>query len=443
MTMTAREAAFKALTVYKKTGSWTDAVLNNVLTREKLDERESALASRLFYGVVQNMALCDYYIAHFSSVKLFKMQPQVLGILRLSVYQLVFMSKIPVNAAVSEGVELAKKFSNPRAASFVNAVLRKLSANMDRLPAVKAETAAERLSILYSHPEWLVRAFISRLGEEEAEALLKINNEPAIMTAMVNTLKADVQTVLTSLDKAGAGARAHPWLPDCLELKSAHRLDRLEAFKDGWFYIQDPAAALSVRAAEPKPELSVIDGCAAPGGKSFAAAVLMEDQGSVLSCDIRENKLLRVKDGAQRLGLKCVEPRLLDARELNEKLVGKADLVIADVPCSGLGVIRKKPEIRYKNPAEFEKLPEYQLQILKNLSQYVKPGGVLMYSTCTLLEQENETVVAEFLKSNTDYMVEPFTLPEPLGKIEAGMLTLWPQINGTDGFFISKIRRKS
>ena len=443
MPMTARQAAFKALSAHSKTGVWTDTVLNSVLSREDLSERDAALASRLFYGVVQNMTLCDWYIAAFSSVKLFKMQPQVLGILRLSVYQLVFLSKIPVNAAVNEGVELAKQYANPRATSFVNAVLRKLSANLEHLPPVVADTEATRLSILYSHPEWLVRAFIARLGGDGAEALLKINNEPADMTAAVNTLKTDAQSLIESLNAENDDAQKHPWLENCLILKNTHRLDRLMAFRDGLFYIQDPAAMLAVKASAPKPGMFVIDGCAAPGGKSFAAGILMEDDGRILSCDIRDKKLGRIQDSADRLGIKCIETSRVDARQPDETLFGKADIVIADVPCSGLGIIRKKPEIRYKNPEELKAMPKLQLMFLQNLSKYVRPGGVLLYATCTVLQCENEDVAKEFLKANADFQPEPFCLPEPIGEVGTGMMTLWPHLHATDGFFICKLRRVS
>ncbi len=368
MPMTARDAAFRALTAHMRTGVWTDAVLDGILRRENLSDRESALASRLFYGVVQNLALLDHYIAAFSSVGLSKLQPQVRSILRLGVYQLVFMSKIPVNAAVSESVELAKRFANPRAASFTNAVLRKLSANSQRLPPVAAETECTRLSIQYSHPEWLVRAFTGRLGAEGAEALLKADNEPAVLTAMGNTRKSDATAVIRSLSESGAAAAAHPWRPGCLEIKNAHRPDRLEAFREGWLYIQDPAAALAVMAADAGPGMFVVDGCAAPGGKSFGAAVGMKDSGHILACDMREKKTALISEGARRLGLQCIEPRVMDARVPDETLFGRADAVLADVPCSGLGVIRKKPEIRYKKPEELEGLPELQLRILQNLS---------------------------------------------------------------------------
>ncbi|NLT14147.1 MAG: 16S rRNA (cytosine(967)-C(5))-methyltransferase RsmB, partial [Clostridiales bacterium] len=215
MPVNAREAALKALIRVRRNGAWSDAALNSVLIKENLDERDAALSARLFYGVGQNLALCDYYISAFSSVKTAKMEPQVLDILRLCVYQLVFMSKIPVNAAVNEGVELAKKYSNPRAAGFVNAILRKMAVKLpEQLPAVTGATPRERLSVQYSHPAWLVDAFIERLGEEGAEALLKANNAEAVMTARVNTLKTDARTLISSLQKEQADASMHSWLPD-------------------------------------------------------------------------------------------------------------------------------------------------------------------------------------------------------------------------------------
>lgn len=443
MPVNAREAALKALMKVRRYGIWSDAALDNVLKKENLDVREAALAARIFYGVVQNLALCDYYISAFSSVKTKIMEPQVLDILRLCVYQLVFMSKIPVNAAVYEGVELAKKYSNPRAAGFVNAILRKMAARLPvHLPAVTGATPCERLSVQYSHPAWLVDAFIERLGVEDAEALLKTNNEEAVMTARVNTLKTDAQTLISALQKERADASLHPWLPDCLELRNTRRIECLRTFSEGHFYIQDPAAILAVAAAGAKPGMFVLDACSAPGGKSFAAAIDMGGLGRIVSCDISEKKLRRVTAGARRLGIEIIETRVMDARVNNTNFVGKADIVLADVPCSGFGVIRKKPEIRYKPQHETAGLPELQLQIISNLSQYVKPGGILLYSTCTLLKRENEDIIESFLDARSDFYPESFELPEPAGKSVLGMTTLWPHIHGTDGFFICRLRRK-
>lgn len=441
MVISAREAALKALAAYRKNGAWTDAALNAVLLRGNIDERDAALASRIFYGVIQNRTLCDFYISAFLSVKLSALEPMVLDILRLSVYQLTFMSKIPVSAAVNEGVSLAKKHSNPRAAGLVNAVLRKISLNLDKLPEVRGEDIIERLSVLYSHPVWLVKVFCGRLGEEGAEALLKADNSDAVMTVNVNTIKADTQSVLSSLNEDHADAVMHPWLENCLEIRHAHHLERLRAFTDGQIYVQDAAALLAVRAAGPKPGMLVIDGCSAPGGKSFASAIEMMDTGRVLSCDINEKKLRRVLSGAQRMGLTIIETRQMDARAAEPSLFDKADIVLADVPCSGFGVIRKKPEIRFKPESEIEKLPELQLEIINTLSKYVKRGGILLYSTCTLLQRENEDVVEAFLKTHQDYYPETFLLPEPIGEVTTGMLTLWPHVHGTDGFFICRLRR--
>lgn len=442
MSINAREAALKALSRVRRTGAWSDAALNSVLLSACQDDRDKALVSRIFYGVIQNLSLCDYYIAAFSSVKPSKMEPQVLDILRMSVYQLVFMSKIPVNAAVHEGVELTKKHANPRAAGLVNAVLRKIASNLQCLPSVTGTTEVERLSILYSHPQELVSAFIARLGKDGAAELLEKNNGDAAITVILNPLKTDISSLIVSIQNDQAEVGIHPWLENCLELHSAHQIERLEAFRGGAFYVQDPAAVLSIQALGLQKGMFVIDGCAAPGGKSFAAAIGIGDSGKVLSCDINEKKLLRVSEGVKRLGLTSIETRIQDAREQNAALIRKADIVIADVPCSGYGVIRKKPEIRYKPINETEKLPELQLQILNNLAEYVKPGGVVLYSTCTLLERENEGVIQSFLNSHSDFEPEGFLLPGPVGEVATGMVTLWPHIHGTDGFFICKLRRK-
>lgn len=443
MPINAREAAFKALSKVRRSGAFTDAALNSVLIKANLNERDASLAARIFYGVEQNQALCDFYIDSFTSFKTTKMEPQVLDILRLSVYQLVFMSKIPVNAAVHEGVELAKKHANPRAAGLVNAVLRKISSSLDHLPVVTGADAVTRLSVQYSHPVWLVEEFVSQLGEEGAEQLLDTNNREAVITVKINTLKTDAQTLIASLRDDQVEAAAHPWLENCLVLRNTHHIERLTAFNEGDFYVQDPAAILSILAAAPLPGMAVIDGCAAPGGKSFAAAIEMQDTGCILSCDINGKKLERVQEGASRLGIGTIQTRIMDALEPDSNLFGSADIVLADVPCSGFGVIRKKPEIRYKPEREVIELPTLQLRIIDNLARYVKPGGILLYSTCTLLKSENEDVVQAFLETHSDFQPEPFAVSGPIGEAVSGMATLWPHIHGTDGFFICRLRRTS
>ena len=453
--MTAREAAAIALgECRRKTPA--DKALRAVIENEALTQRDKRLATRIFNGVLQNMALCDYYIAFYSSTGLKNIEPRVLDIMRISAYQMVFLTKIPYSAAVNEGVALAKKYSNPRAAGFVNAVLRKIAVSAERgeLPEIVGDDE-RRLSIKYSHPIWLVREFFSILGIEGAESLLKANNtEAPPVTAQVNTLLTDSDEALSILRGEGVAAEKHEWMEDCLELRGIGDIARLSAFKRGCIYIQDTAAKLVVVAAGPKPGDILIDGCAAPGGKSFAAAIAMENSGRIVAFDITAVKLHLIEDGARRLGVSIIEALERDASVMAQNTAlheagsrhgieeNMADIVLADVPCSGFGVIRKKPDIRHKNEKKIEGLPEIQKRIIKGLSSFVKPGGVLMYSTCTILKRENEDVIEWFLQEDKSFVPEGFLLPG-VGAVPEGKITLWPHIHGTDGFFICKLRRLS
>ncbi|MDR3278060.1 MAG: 16S rRNA (cytosine(967)-C(5))-methyltransferase RsmB [Oscillospiraceae bacterium] len=420
MSISAREAAFAALSAFRRSGVFPGVTLEG--KSDKLaDARDAALATQLTQGVLRNTALCDYYIAAFSSVRLNRIEPKVLDILRLSVYQLAFL-RIPASAAVNEGVALVKKHAGERAVSFANALLRRAAANAGKLPEVKAASERERLSILYSHPLWLVDA----LGGDGA--LLRANNEPPPVTARVNTLKTDAASALESLRADGVSAEPHTVLSDFIELRGMGRLERLEAFRKGYIYIQDPGAYLAAAACGVKPGDTVIDGCAAPGGKSFALALAMQNSGKILACDLPK-KIRRIEDGARRLGLGVITAYARDAREYVPEWDGSADVVLADAPCSGFGVIRRKPEIRYKTEGELAGLPEIQRAILGNLSRYVKPGGVLLYATCTPLRRENEDVIEDFLRGS-DFE-------------KRDMITLLPHIHHTDGFFICKLRRNA
>ncbi|MPM60047.1 Ribosomal RNA small subunit methyltransferase F [bioreactor metagenome] len=233
----------------------------------------------------------------------------------------------------------------------------------------------------------------------------------------------------------------HPWLPGCLILSETGDMEKLSAFKEGLFYIQDPAARMAVTAAGLGTGMRVLDACAAPGGKTFSAALDMKDQGEILSCDVHAHKKKLIELGAGRLGLACVKTSVMDAKKHSKALEGSFDAVIADVPCSGLGVIRKKPEIHYKSEPELAELPMIQLAILENVSAYVKSGGVLLYATCTLLRRENEEVADAFLKGHPEFHPESFSLPGPIEEVAEGRITLWPQRCGTDGFFLAKFRK--
>lgn len=438
----AREVAVLTLAACEKQGAWSDVYLKKMLNQAGLDRRDAALATRLCFGVLQNRLLLDFYLNQFSKVKSEKLEPKVRACLRIALYQLLMMDKIPPRAAVDQSVSIARKHSqNPRSAGLVNAVLRTFLRAGENLPSVEGESTAKTLSLRYSHPLWLVEEWIELLGEEEAKALLKVDNEPIPAVAQVNCVKASFRRVAEELESQGVSVSSHPWMPDCFFLSGAGDLEQLSAYRQGMFYIQDTASRLAVESVVLRPGDRVLDCCAAPGGKSFAAAIAMENKGEIISCDIHPHKIKLIQAGRDRLGLTCISPIEQNARVFVPQWDGSFDVVLADVPCSGLGIIRKKPDIRFKDPGPLEDLPQIQRDILEHVSRYVRPGGTLLYSTCTLRRQENEENIQIFLSANREFTLEPFTLPGPVGQTD-GMVTLWPHIHATDGFFIAKLRRK-
>ena len=437
--MGARETALNALIACRKEGAWSNGVLKEYILRDRLDSRDAALATRLCYGVLQNRMKLDFYLKQLLTGKVRDLHPVVRDILHLGLYQLTELDKVPDSAAVNESVTLAKKYCKKQrfAPGLVNAVLRKASAEKDALkqPASWVDK--------YSHPQELVDLLIKDIGKPRMEGMLKANNEAPQTMIQVNTLKITANQLAEKLEESGVSVQPHGWMADCLVLGSTGAIENLTAFKEGLFYVQDPAARLSVYCAQlPKADINVLDCCAAPGGKSFAAAIAMGGKGSIVSCDVHAHKVGLIRSGADRLGLPAITAKRQDATENNPAWNAQMDVVIADVPCSGYGIIRKKPDIRYKDPASMEDLPQLQLAILRNQARYVKKGGVLLYSTCTLLRRENEDVVAAFLAENDEFYLEPLRLPAPFPGNESGMLTLVPGEYDTDGFFISRLRRK-
>lgn len=428
-----RLAALEVLEKCRRSGAWSSAAIDAVIKKYDLDAVQSALTSALSLGVIQNIMLCDYYIDFFSSSP--KIEPKVRDILREAVYQLMFMDRIPQSAAVNEAVALTKKLGYSRASGFVNAVLRKICASLDNLPEIPKDDKAEYLSIKYSHPKWLAEKLIGEKGFDFAEAFFEANNRAPETCIQVNTLKTDIDTLTEAFNTAGVSCKKHEWLPDALIVSG--NVTKLPGFAEGEFYVQDAAAKSAVCVADIRPQMSVLDACSAPGGKSFAAAIKMENSGRILSCDLHEKKLNLIKSGAERLGIDIITTEAFDARTpRNEEF----DAVIADVPCSGLGVIRKKPDIRFKSESELNDLPEIQYAILDNVSRCVKAGGELIYSTCTVLKAENECIVDKFLSVHSEFSAEDFILPS--GKeSQNGMYTFWPNVEGTDGFFVCKLRR--
>lgn len=436
----AREAALKALERCRRDGAWSGASIDGVIKKYSLERRDAALASRLCLGALQNGSLCDYYIDLYCSRGASRLEPKLRDILRLGVYQLLFLDRIPARAAVNESVALCKSAGLDRAGGLVNAILRRIAENRDALPDIPGAGTAEYLSIKYSHPLWLVRRVCAERGYAFTEAFLAANNSPSGITIQVNTLKVGLSDYKCELDAAGIEYRETELLPGCLELAGGS-IDALPGYGEGLFYVQDRAARMAVDIAAPESASRVMDACAAPGGKSFAAAIAMRNTGNILARDIHEKKLALIRSGAQRLGIDIIETQARDAREPDAASEAGFDLVIADVPCSGFGVMGKKPEIRLKKEDEIAKLPEIQRQILDNVSAFVKPGGTLLYSTCTILRAENEEIAEGFLAAHSEF--EPLDFKTCDIASARGMYTFWPNTDGTDGFFAAKMRRKT
>lgn len=437
----ARETAVLTLAACERQGAWSEGHLKRAIRERGLDRRDAALATQLCFGVLQNKLLLDWRLAQVCSMKLEKLDVKILCDLRVAAYQLLFLDKIPPSAAVNEAVELAKKHSrNPRAAGLVNGVLRALLRQGEG-PEIRGRDRIETLSIRYSHPRWLVEKFVELLGLEGAQALMEANGRQPPTTVQVNTLRTTPERLADGLRAQGVEVEPHPWLSGCLLLTGTGDLERLDAFRRGEFYVQDAASRLAVMASGAGPGTRVLDCCAAPGGKSFATAIAMEDRGELVSCDIHPHKIKLLEAGRDRLGLSVMVPCLQDAAKTREDWVGRFDTVLIDVPCSGLGIIRKKPDIRYKDPEPLGGLPEVQRRILDNCAQYVRPGGTLVYSTCTLLEAENGGVVDGFLRDHGQFELAAFDLPR-FGPQPGGRMTFWPHIHGTDGFFVARLHRK-
>ena len=437
--MGARETALNALIACRKDGAWSNGVLKDYILRDRLDSRDAALATRLCYGVLQNRNKLDFYLKQLLTGKLKDLHPAARDILHLGLYQIYEMDKIPESAAVNESVTLAKKYcKNPKAASLVNGVLRNAVRTKGSLK--EPVSYADR----YSHPDDLISLLKADLPKGKLEPMLIANNAAPQTVVQVNTLKMTQNELVKLLEQEGVKAQPHGWMKDCLVLDRTGNLEKLNTFREGLFYVQDPAAKLSVLCAKlPQEDIKVLDCCSAPGGKSFASAIAMGGRGQITSCDVHAHKIGIIENGAARLKLSNITAKQQDATIRVPEWEDTMDVVIADVPCSGLGIIRKKPDIRYKSLKEMEDLPQLQLAILENQSAYVKKGGVLIYSTCTVLKRENEDIVRAFLQKHDDFYLEPLELPEVFPKNETGMLTLIPGEYDTDGFFISRLRRKA
>ncbi|MBO7178924.1 MAG: 16S rRNA (cytosine(967)-C(5))-methyltransferase RsmB [Clostridia bacterium] len=438
MNITARQAAFLILLKIEKDKAYSNIALDSAVRAYSLDSTDCAFISRLVYGVTERKITLDYVISKFLKQPIKKLKPEVLVILRLGTYQLLFMDKIPESAAVNESVLLTKSNKCDFASGLVNAVLRKVSKEGKEI--LDSLSGEERISVLYSAPIELVKFLKYHYNEENAEKILKSALEPKEITIRVNTLRTTEDELIAVLKEENIIAKK-TFFKNALTLDAKGAVYELSAYKKGLFYVEDISSQICVSELGLKENDKFIDICSAPGGKSFTAAQYMNDKGEIYSCDIHSHRVELIKSGAERLGIKAIKPTKNDATIYNEQFKN-ADCVLCDVPCSGLGIIGKKPEIKYKSLDEIKELIPIQKQILCTASEYVKKGGTLIYSTCSINPNENRKVCDWFLKENNDF-VSVRVAPELERCIDEGdYLTLTPHINNCDGFFIAKFMRK-
>lgn len=429
-----RRVAFDILYKIEKDNAYSNLTLDGVLSLSGLDARDRAFVSALVYGVTERRLTLDYQLASCLDKPLKKLKPQILIILRLGVYQLFFMDKVPDSACVNESVKLTKECGCSFASSLVNAVLRKCARNGLLLPD---ENSPDYISIKYSCPRPLCDKWISEYGLDDTVALLSSSIGSSDTVIRVNTVKTNDAVLRERLQNEGVTVR-DGYADHSLVLSDYGDLEQLESYREGLFHVQDTASQLCVRALSPRPGQTVYDVCSAPGGKAFTAAEMMENTGEVLAFDLYAHRVGLIREGAKRLGLDIITAEEGDAAVFNPELK-KADCVLCDVPCSGLGIIRRKPEIRYKSLESLDGLPEIQYKILRTACRYVKTGGRLVYSTCTLNKKENEDVVNRFLTENRSFSLASDGMGEGYPK---AMQTLMPHKNNSDGFFIAVLERK-
>ncbi len=424
---------------------YSHVIIRDVLNKYNyLSGQEKAFMKRLFEGTLERMIELDYLLDQFSKVKVAKMKPVIRTIMRMSVYQILYMDAVPDSAACNEAAKLAGKKGFSTLKGFVNGVLRNIVRNKEQLPYPDREKDFEAyLSVTYSMPMWIVKLWIKQLGKEKTETLLKgLLAEHPVTIRLRHEVAAELEKALQG---QGGTIEKQAYLPYAYRIAKTDDISQLPGYDEGAFVIQDVSSMLAIEALGIKPGMKILDICAAPGGKSMLAADKLAGIGEVEARDISEYKVALMQENFDRCGLQNVKAVCKDATQPDENWIGQADIVIADVPCSGLGVIGKKRDIKYKmNPDAIRDIIALQEQILEKAVSYVKPGGLLLFSTCTINQDENEAHVKLLQdKFNMTPMSLNETLPEILHSetTKQGYLQLLPGIHDTDGFFISVLKK--
>ena len=443
--MNERMIILETLLLIDKENGFDNKIINQVLDKfSYLDKQERSFIKRVVEGTVERRLELDYIINCYSNTKINKCKPVIRALLRMSVYQLKYMDTVPESAVCNEAVKIASKKGFSTLKGFVNGVLRNIARNIENIEYPDINTI-EGLSIRYSCPEWLVKQLVSEQGMDITEAILKDSLEAKPLYVRTNQSRISTDDLRRRFEAANLSYKKAPYLPYAFVLNNIDSLERIDAFNEGLFQVQDLSSMLVAELAGINPGDTVVDCCAAPGGKSMHALDILNGTGRVISCDVSEYKVNMIRDNVTRCGFTNSELMVADATVHNSQLDNTADVLIADLPCSGLGVIGRKNDIKYNISIDKEEsLVKLQRQILENVSRYVKPGGIMMFSTCTIHRAENEDNV-EWIEKNLDFTQVPIKdkLPDALAKrCRGGYIQLLPGMDRTDGFFVAKFIKK-
>lgn len=431
-----REIALKVLYKIDKEQAYSNIVLNEEIkqNRRKLNEKDIGLISEIVYGVTTWRLTLDEIIKKHSKIKLKKISPWILNVLRMGIYQVIFLDKIPKSAAVNESVNLAKRYGHSYSSNFVNAILRKIEKN-DYEEFFEINDDIEKISKTTSMPEWIIKELLKNNNIEKVKQICRNSNLKPQITIRVNTLKTTKKDLTKKLEEQNIQYREinmkESLSEDFLILNKLKNIEDLDLFRTGYFTIQDISAGLTAKILNPQPGELVLDACSAPGGKTTYMAELMKNKGNIEAWDIYKHRTKLVEQNAKRLGIEIIKTQVKDASIYDENLNEKFDKILLDVPCLGIGVIKRKPDIKWQRKIEdIEEITKIQKKILSNCSKYLRKGGVLVYSTCSILKEENEKVISEFLTENKNFKID-----------ENGIINILPN-EEKDGFFICRLHKK-
>ncbi|CEQ24243.1 16S rRNA methyltransferase B [[Clostridium] sordellii] len=439
--MNARKLAFKTLYDIERNKNYSNISVNKNFKNVDLSDQEKGLATELIYGIIENKYYLNYIIDKLSKIKSKKMSTYVKITLWLGIYQILFLDSIKDHAAVNESVAIIKKYDK-KSSGFVNAILRNVIRNKDDIMEIDKIDIIEYLSIKYSYSPWIIKKWISDFGQDFAEDLLEANSEKPKLYIRVNTLKTNRDELIEKLSKQGIECRKVNGIEEAIQVQNLKSIENNKFFKEGYFTVQDISSMLVGKVLNPEENKLILDICSAPGGKTTHVATIMKNSGKVVARDVFDHKLKLINQTVKRLGLKNVKVEDGDALKLDKESINKFDYVICDVPCSGMGIIKRKPEIKFKKEEELKNLPDIQKNILNNASKYVKIGGNLIYSTCTIHDEENIDIVKSFLDENDNFELVPINeVNIDLDNQDSGYIKIYPNIHGMDGFFIAKLKR--